>query len=59
MAQVKFKNEGERISFGGKFQELNAFNLTFERYEWVKTTFPELADKFEVIEDEKPKKAKE
>lgn len=58
MAQVKFKHEGEKIQFGGRYPELNASNLTWEKYEWIKTSFPELADKFEVIEEDKKGKAK-
>lgn len=51
MAQVKLKDESERIVFGGKHEEINASNLTFEKYQWVVNKFPYLSDKFEVIED--------
>ena len=56
MAQVKFKDESERILFGGKHDELNASNLTMERYEWILEKHPHLADKFVVIDGEQKAK---
>lgn len=56
MAQVKLKDESERIMFGGKHEEINASNLTYEKYEWVIGKFPYLADKFEVVAEVPEKK---
>lgn len=56
MAQVKFKDESERIIFGGRHDELNASNLTWEKYQWLVEKHPMLADKFVVIEEEKKSK---
>jgi hypothetical protein len=56
MAQVKFKDESERIIFAGRHEELNSANLTWEKYEWIMQKHPMLADKFIVIEDEKKAK---
>ena len=59
--QVKLKDEGDRITFLGRAQEITKDNLTLERFEWVKKNHPALIDRFEVIEDVKsePKKKSE
>ncbi len=51
--QVKLKDEGERITFLGRAQEITKDNLTLERYEWVKKNHPALLDRFEIIEEVK------
>ena len=51
--QVKLKDEGDRITFLGRAQEITKDNLTLERFEWVKKNHPALIDRFEVIEDVK------
>lgn len=55
MAQVKLKDETERISFNGRSADITKDNLTLERFEWVKANHPALVSRFEVIEDEQPK----
>jgi len=53
MAQVKLKDETERITFQGRAAEITKDSLTWERYEWVKQNHPALLNRFEVIEDVK------
>lgn len=55
MAQVKLKDETERISFNGRSADITKENLTWERFEWVKANHPALVSRFEVIEEPKAK----
>lgn len=57
MAQVKLKDETERITFNGRSADITKENLTWERYEWVKANHPALVSKFVVTEDEPKVKA--
>lgn len=52
MAQVKLKDESERITFNGRSADITKENLTWDRYVWVKANHPALVSRFEVIEDE-------
>jgi hypothetical protein len=56
--QVKFKEEGEKVDFGGKRETLTAYNLTFEKYQKLMEEFPSLAHKFELIEEKEVVKSK-
>lgn len=58
MAQVKLKDETERITFNGRSAEITKENLTWEKYEWVKLNHPALVPRFEVIEEKSEPKAK-
>jgi len=57
MAQVKLKDETERITFQGRAADITKESLTWERYEWVKANHPALVTRFVVTEDEQKAKS--
>jgi hypothetical protein len=58
MAQVKLKDETERITFQGRAADITKESLTWERYEWVKANHPALVVRFEVTEEKEVAKPK-